>query len=118
MSILPVGSTPFLPSLPSLTDAGSTTGASATGASATGGAGSSTGASGTGFSDMISNALDGVQGTQQNADGLATQAATGGLTDVQDYLIATTQATVDTQITAAVRDKALQAFQSIMGMPV
>jgi flagellar hook-basal body complex protein FliE len=67
---------------------------------------------------MISNALDSVQTAQQSADGLATQASTGGLADVQDYLIAATQASVDTQITAAVRDKAIQAFQSIMGMPV
>ncbi len=116
MSITPIGSTPFIPSLPSLTDAGSVSSTSAPG-SASSSTGTS-GTSGTGFADMISNAMDSVQAAQQNADGLAAQAATGGLSDVQDYLIASTQASIDTQITAAVRDKALQAFQSIMGMPV
>ncbi len=112
MSITPIGSTPFLPNLPSLSDAGSVTSTPGQGTNAT------SGTSGTGFADMISNAMDSVQAAQQNADGLAAQAATGGLSDVQDYLIASTQASIDTQITAAVRDKALQAFQSIMGMPV
>jgi flagellar hook-basal body complex protein FliE len=107
MSVNPVGGAPFLPSLPALADTGGATGA-----------GASTGAGPSGFAGMISNALDSVQAAQQNADGLAAKAATGNVADIQDYLIATTQATVDTQITAAVRDKAIQAFQSIMGMPV
>ena len=113
MSIPPINATSLFPTLPTVADTSATTGVAASGSTTASGA-----TSGAGFSDMISNALDSVQAAQQNADGLATQAATGGLADVQDYLIAATQASVDTQITAAVRDKAIQAFQSIMGMPV
>ena len=65
---------------------------------------------------MLGNALDSVQSTQANADNLATQAATGGLTNVTDYMVAAEQANIQTQLTSAVRNNALQAFQQIMGM--
>ena len=70
------------------------------------------------FGNAIVNALDNLQGTQDKADQLSTQAATGNLTDVTDYLIASNQAQITTQLTTAVRDKAVEAFQSIMGMQV
>jgi flagellar hook-basal body complex protein FliE len=70
------------------------------------------------FGSAIVGALDKLQATQNNADGLAVQASTGNLTDVTDYLIASQQATLQTQLTTAVRDKAVEAFQSIMGMQV
>ena len=62
------------------------------------------------------NALDSVQAAQANADNLANQAATGTLTNVSDYMVAAEQANIQTQLTAAVRSNALQAFQQIMGM--
>ena len=75
-------------------------------------------ASGTGdsFANVLGNAVDGVQSTQANADNLATQAATGSLTNVSDYMVAAEEANIQTQLTAAVRNNALQAFQQIMGM--
>ena len=56
------------------------------------------------------------QSTQANADNLATQAATGSLTNVSDYMVAAEEANIQTQLTSAVRNNALQAFQQIMGM--
>jgi len=88
---------------------------------ATSGAGAAGGAAGVGgagdsFADVLGNALDGVQATQTSADSLATQAATGSLTNVADYMTAAEEANISTQLTSAVRNSALQAFQSIMGM--
>ena len=70
------------------------------------------------FGDMISKALNGVEKAQTKADNLATKAATGDLTDIHDYMIASTEATMATQLTVAVRNKAVEAFNDIMRMPV
>ena len=73
---------------------------------------------GNGFGDVVVKALDGLQSVQDNADGLAVKAATGDLTDVHNYTIAASEANLATDFTVAMRDKALEAFQSIMGMQV
>lgn len=68
------------------------------------------------FAGALGNALDSLSATQANADNLATQAASGSLTNVADYMVAAEQANIQTQLTAAVKNNALQAFQQIMGM--
>jgi flagellar hook-basal body complex protein FliE len=68
------------------------------------------------FANVLGNAIDSVQGAQSNADDMATQAATGSLTNVSDYMVAAEEANLDTSLTVAVRNNALQAFQQIMGM--
>jgi flagellar hook-basal body complex protein FliE len=73
---------------------------------------------GTGFADKVTGALDELQQLQTTSDGLALQAMTGDLTDVHDYLIASNEAGIATQLTVAVRNKAVEAFQSIMNMQV
>ena len=85
-----------------------------------GGTGGATGAGGTGdsFANILGNAINGVQSVQANADNLATQAATGSLTNVSDYMVAAEEANIQTQLTTAVRNNALQAFQQIMGMQI
>ena len=70
------------------------------------------------FGNMITGALDNLAQVQNKADNLAVQAATGELTDVHDYLIASTQASLATELTVAVRNKALESFNQIMNMPV
>jgi flagellar hook-basal body complex protein FliE len=65
---------------------------------------------------LLGNAIDSVTATQANADSLATQAATGGLTNVADYMSRPTRPTSRRQLTSAVRNSALQSFQEIMGM--
>lgn len=71
-----------------------------------------------GFGDMLSQGIENLQGLHDKADGLATQAATGDLTDVHDYMIASTQASLATELTVAVRNKAVEAFNEIMRMQI
>ena len=68
--------------------------------------------------NSFTNILDGLQASQGNADSLAVQAATGNLTDIHNYTIAATEATLATDLTVAVRDRAVQPFNDIMGMQV
>ena len=68
------------------------------------------------FAGKLSASLETLQRMQTNADNLAVQAATGQLTDVHDYIIAATEASLATQLTVAVRNKALDAFNEIMRM--
>ena len=63
-------------------------------------------------------ALDSLQGTQNAADSLAQTAATGNLTDIHNYTIAATEASLTTELTVAVRDRAVEAFNEIMRMQV
>jgi flagellar hook-basal body complex protein FliE len=104
MAIAPIGGS--LPSLPSLPTTPATTAPSpAEGA-------------GTGFGAQISGALDNLNNLHATADRLAEQAAVGTLEDVHDYTIAATQASLATELTVAVRNKAVEAFQEIMRMPI
>ncbi len=82
------------------------------------GATPATSATGNGFGDVVVKALDGLQAVQGNADSLAVKAATGDLTDVHNYTIAASEASLATDFTVALRDRAVEAFQSIMGMQV
>jgi flagellar hook-basal body complex protein FliE len=76
------------------------------------------GAGGTDFASVLASSLDGLHATQSKADGLALQAATGDLKDVHDYMIASNEASLATQMTVAIKNKAVDAFNQIMGMPV
>lgn len=70
------------------------------------------------FGNVISRALDGVQNLQQTTNELAVKAATGDLTDIHDYTIAAQQSSLAMELTLAVRNKALEAYQEIMRMQV
>ncbi|WP_323792677.1 flagellar hook-basal body complex protein FliE [Nocardioides sp.] len=80
----------------------------------TAGAGAASGS----FGDLVLDGLDRLDGVQQSADKLAVQAATGELQNIHDYTIAATQAQVSTQVTVALRNKAVEAFSEIMRMQV
>jgi flagellar hook-basal body complex protein FliE len=67
---------------------------------------------------MLMHGINSLQQAQSNADNLAVGAATGDLTDVHDYMIASTEAQLATQLTVAVRNKAVDAFNEIMRMSV
>ena len=86
----------------------------AAGTSATG----QTGAAAGDFGNTVVNALQGVQDSQNTANTLAVQAATGDLTDVHNYTIAATEASLQTELTVAVRDRAVEAFNQIMAMQI
>lgn len=72
----------------------------------------------TGFSNALTSAVDNLTSVQGKADNLAMQAATGTLQNPHDYLIAATEASLTTQMTVAVRNKAIEAFNEIMRMPL
>ncbi len=71
--------------------------------------------SGTSFGDVLSG-VDQLQQLQSTADGLAVQAVSGQLDDVHDYTIAAAQASLAVELTAAIRNKAVDAFNEIMRM--
>lgn len=73
---------------------------------------------GTDFGSMLTRGIDALEGFTDNAANLSVKAATGDLSAIHDYTVAATQAQVATQLTVAVRDKALQSFQTIMQMQV
>ena len=70
------------------------------------------------FGSMLGNAMDGLQATQAKADNLAVQAVTGQLTDVHDYMIAANEAKLATDMVVTIKNKAVEAFNEIMRMPV
>jgi flagellar hook-basal body complex protein FliE len=74
--------------------------------------------SGADFAGALGRSISGLEGLDQNASTLAVQAATGDLSDIQDYVIAATQAQLAAQLTTTVRNKAVDAFNEIMRMPL
>jgi flagellar hook-basal body complex protein FliE len=82
------------------------------------GAAGKAGAAGTDFGSSVTKALDDLDKLHGQADQYAQQAATGDLESVTDYLVAATEAQLATQVTVAVRNKAVEAFNDIMRMQV
>lgn len=70
------------------------------------------------FGNAIGNALDSLQASQTKTDGLARDAATGKLKNIEDYLISATDTQLGMQLTVAVRNKAVESFNEIMRMQV
>ena len=71
-----------------------------------------------GFDNVITRALDNVNGLQAETNDLAVKAATGDLTDIHDYTIAAQKSSLALELTVAVRNKALEAYQEVMRMGV
>ncbi len=70
----------------------------------------------TDFARMLSKGLESVQASQEKANDLAVQVANGTLQDPAQYTMAATEASLGLQMTLAVRNKAVEAFQEIMRM--
>ena len=77
-----------------------------------------TAARGADFASAVGKGLQQVDALDRTATGKAVQAATGDLRDIHDYVIAATQAQTATELTTTVRNKALDAFNEIMRMPL
>ncbi len=73
---------------------------------------------GANFGGSLAGAVDQLQQVQARSDTLAVQAATGQLSNPHDYLLASTEASLTVQLTVAVRNKAIEAFNEIMRMPI
>jgi flagellar hook-basal body complex protein FliE len=74
--------------------------------------------SGNDFGSLVLDGIDRLEQVQDKSDQLAVKAATGDLNSIHDYTIAATEASVTTQLTVAVRNKAVDAFNEIMRMQV
>ena len=70
------------------------------------------------FEKAVGGALDDLNSKQLKADQLARDAATGKLQNIEEYMLAATDAQLGTQLTVAVRNKAVEAFNDIMRMQV
>jgi flagellar hook-basal body complex protein FliE len=68
------------------------------------------------FAGMLSKGLENVQASQTKSDDLAVQVANGTLSDPAQYTMAATEAQLGLQLTMAIRNKAVDAFQEIMRM--
>lgn len=113
------GFTPYIPK--TLPVDGSTPAASLAGVDAlagTSGTSAAGQAGGADFASMLSQGLESLQGLHSTADSLALKASTGDLNALHDYTIAATEASTATQLTTAVRNKALESFNEIMRMSV
>lgn len=71
-----------------------------------------------GFGDLVQRGLQNVSGLEHTADALTRDLATGGTARVEDVMVATTQAQLGIELLARVRDRALEAYQEVMRLPV
>lgn len=78
----------------------------------------STSATGAADGNAFTRSLGQVQQSLDQADALGQQLATGGLQDLHTFMAAATKATTEVQLTVAVRDKAVEAYQEIMRMQI
>jgi flagellar hook-basal body complex protein FliE len=106
--------TAAMPSLVSSTGAAGLSGASG---AELGGA-SSTGASAatTPFSDLMTDAIGQVNKLEDQAHNAVTGLMTGTGVDVHQAMIATQKASMAFELALSVRNKAVQAYQSVIGM--
>jgi flagellar hook-basal body complex protein FliE len=68
------------------------------------------------FAALLSNSLEHVQELQSKSSSLAVQVADGTLSDPAQYTMTSTEAGLALDLTMAVRNKAVEAFQEIMRM--
>lgn len=71
-----------------------------------------------GFGEILAAQVDNLQGMHSSSEALAQKAATGDVKDVHDYMIASTETQLATETVVALRNKAVEAFNEILRMPV
>jgi flagellar hook-basal body complex protein FliE len=91
-------------------------GASASGAASLLNAGEQQTASPAPFGDLIADAVGQVGQLERQANVAVSGLMTGSGVDVHQAMIATEKANMAFELTLAVRNKAVQAYQSLMGM--
>lgn len=76
------------------------------------------GAASPGIVGQFGQMLESVAAANDQAAELGTRIATGELTDIHQFTAAAAKAELGTQLTVAFRDRAVEAFQTIMAMQV
>jgi flagellar hook-basal body complex protein FliE len=100
MTVLPVGFTPIVP--PSAPSLGATPAAGAVDR--------------VDFADQLASSLDELDRAQKVADESSRLAATGDAASVEAHMAALTEVQLATQLTVAVRNRAVESFNEIMRM--
>jgi flagellar hook-basal body complex protein FliE len=89
----------------------------ASGGAGAGVASGATGATAGDFSNFLSNALKDGMGTMKQGETMAARQVSGQA-NIVDVVSAVNQAEITLDTVVAVRDKVVQAYQSIMNMPI
>jgi flagellar hook-basal body complex protein FliE len=71
-----------------------------------------------GFAAVLATTFDQLQAKQSVTSELAVQAATGDLRDVHDYMIASAESGVATEMVVTLKNQAVAAFNEIMRMQI
>jgi flagellar hook-basal body complex protein FliE len=74
--------------------------------------------SATSFGSLLAERIDGLEALSDRTDDLAVKATTGDLQDIHDYTIAAAETQMTTQLTVAMRNKAVETFTEIMRTPI
>jgi flagellar hook-basal body complex protein FliE len=77
-----------------------------------------TGASGSNFANLMSQGLQSVSASENNADSMLQTMASGGNVNPADVMIATSEASLSVQMLTSIRDQAVNAYKDIMNMNV
>jgi flagellar hook-basal body complex protein FliE len=71
-----------------------------------------------GFADALRGGLEHVSRLEHDADAITQSVATGGPAGVGDLMVATTKASLGVDLLVQVRNRAVEAYQEIMRLPV
>ena len=93
-------------------------GGASTHAPSVGGDSSSPNAGGKSFIDVLKEGIGEVADLQRKADIKTTEVATGKSGDLHEAMLAATQAELSFNLMVQIRNKALEAYQDVIRMPV
>ena len=71
-----------------------------------------------GFGEALSKGLKEVSGLEQQADDVTQSMATGGGAQIADLMVATTKSQLAVDLLVQTRNRAVEAYQEIMRMPL
>lgn len=71
-----------------------------------------------GFGSAVGNAINQLAAADNNAAQSARAAATGDVSSVGEFMVAATEAQLTAELTVAVRNRAVEAFNDIMRMQI